>query len=54
MNEELLLVNSRNFEINQLLVKIFEEKDAPYVEDISQVMDTKFSVVIPKSTPLWM
>lgn len=31
-DDELLLVKGRNFEINQRLVKIVEEKDAPHID----------------------
>ncbi|CAI9303184.1 unnamed protein product [Lactuca saligna] len=48
MNEVLLMVKSRNFEINQRLVKIVEEKDALYVDYISQRLDAKLSPILPK------
>lgn len=48
MDEELLLVKSQIFEINQQMAKIVEQKDAPYIDYISQVMDVKLNAAIPK------
>lgn len=48
MNEELLLVKGQNFEINQSLVKIVENKDAPYADCTSQLIDAKVKPVLTK------
>lgn len=55
MNEERLMVKSRNFEINRLLVKIVEGKDTPYVYYISQLMDAKLNLtLLLMSINTWM
>ncbi|CAI9261725.1 unnamed protein product [Lactuca saligna] len=42
-DNELLIVKGKTFEINKSLVKIVEEKDAPYVDYISQILDATFN-----------
>lgn len=55
ISDELLLVKSCNLAINQHLLKIVEDKDAPYVDYISQLMDVTFSSTIPQIKKiLWM
>lgn len=48
INEEILLVESRNFSINQRLVKVVEDKDATYVDYFSQLINAEFSSTIPQ------
>lgn len=52
INEELFLVKSHNFEINQRSLKIVKEKDTPYVDYVSQVMDMKLNGVLPTISKL--
>lgn len=46
--ENKLIDKSKNFEINQSLVKIIEEKDGRYVDYISQLLDAKLNPILPK------
>lgn len=48
MNEEILLVKGQNFEINQHLVWIVENMDAPYVDYTLQLIDAKMKPVLMK------
>lgn len=43
-DDEWLLAKGRNFEINQRLVRIVENKDAPYVDYMSRLLDVKLLV----------
>lgn len=48
VKEDMILTKGRNFEINQILVRIMEEKYAPYVDYMSQLLDMKCAPILPQ------
>ncbi|CAI9293252.1 unnamed protein product [Lactuca saligna] len=46
VDEELALVEGRNFDINQRLVRIVEQKDALNVDYLSQILDAKLAPIL--------
>lgn len=47
-DEELQLVKGKLFDINQRLIRITKEKDAPHIHYMSRMPDTKLQPIISK------